>query len=103
MEATMTITVRPNWLSALPLRALARPFIFVDGTEHPVTWGVPWKTSMEACRHVVSAGIRYRGSNKLLGSSPSSYTMREGQEIFLVARNGLLNHSPFGITEVPSK
>ena len=100
MTPSLKVTVAPYWLSSIFLRAFANPFVLVDGVEHPAKWGIPWKGVVEAGDHVVGAGIRYRDSGGLLGVSSATFTIRNDRETALVARNGLLNHTPFTVEEV---
>ncbi|NQD39831.1 hypothetical protein [Glutamicibacter halophytocola] len=93
-------TVEPYWLSSKFLRAFANPFVLVDGVEHLANWDIPWKGNVEAGDHVVGAGIRYRGSGGPLGVSSATVTIRNDREAALVARSGLLNHTPFTVEEV---
>lgn len=101
MPSSPVITVRPHWISSTFLRVFAKPFVSVDGVEHPMQWGFPWKSVVEAGDHVVSAGIRYRGSESLMGQSPTTFTVGKDHETTLIARNGLLNHTPFSLTNIP--
>lgn len=100
MQASLKITVRPFWLSAPFLRIFAGPFVLIDKTEHTARWGVPQTFSLPVGDHIVAAGIRYRGSKTLLGSFPVTVTLRSDRETTLEASNGLLNHTPFTLSEV---
>ncbi|MBM7767724.1 hypothetical protein [Glutamicibacter nicotianae] len=100
MPSSLVINVRPHWISSAFLRVFAKPFVSVDGVEHRAQWGVPWKSVVEAGDHVVSAGVRYRGSESLMGQSPTTFIVGENHETTLIARNGLLNHTPFSITKI---
>lgn len=102
MTPSLKVTVAPYWLSSIFLRAFANPFVLVDGVEHPATWGTPCKGIVEAGDHVVGTGIRYRGCGVVLGVSSATFTIRNDRETALVARNGLLNHTPFTVEEVPA-
>lgn len=98
MPAHLVLTVRPHWLGAWFLRMAARPVVVVNDIEHAASWGSPCTVALPAGRHSVAAGIRYRGTEALLGTCPVRITVRQDEDQKLLATNGMLNHEPFRIT-----
>ncbi|RAX49410.1 hypothetical protein DQ353_10265 [Arthrobacter sp. AQ5-05] len=98
MPAHLVLTVHPHWLGAWFLRMAARPVVVVNDIEHAACRGSPCKVALPAGRHSVAAGIRYRGTEALLGACPARITMADDEDQKILATNGMLNHKPFRIT-----
>ncbi|MGN6444053.1 hypothetical protein [Amnibacterium sp.] len=97
-SAAVSVVVRPYWLSSWFLRAFARPFVVVDGREHPARWSRPLRVQVRAGARSIGAGIRYPGTRRLLGYRPLTVDATPGEQVELLARNGPLNSEPFFMT-----
>ena len=100
MTAEIVVTVRANWLTWVLLRWAARAIVVIDDAETVVPWAQARTFAVEPGEHAVSAGVRYRGFNQLLGQDPVRVTVTAGQRVELIARNGLMNNEPFYIKPV---
>jgi hypothetical protein len=100
VAGSIGVTVRPYWLGAWFLRLMSRPFVRVDGAEHPTRWGVPSPIAAEPGSHTVACGIRYRGFSGLLGARNVKVRVNEGQTLHMIAKNGPLNSEPFYVEPV---
>lgn len=99
MTGTISIEVRPHWVSGWFLRWAAKPFVRVDGEERPVTWRRPWSVAVDEGDHEVAAGIRYTTGSRLLGTQPREVRVDAGQTLALVAQNGSTNGSRFTVRQ----
>ena len=96
--ACLILTVSPHPVAVWFLRPAARPVVLVDGIEHPGAWGKPCTVQLVAGTHEVAAGLRYRGTRAVLGTTPIRVTLAEDETREMVAVNGIANHTPFTIT-----
>lgn len=78
MTGTISIEVRPHWVSDWFLRWAARPFVRVYGEERPVVWRQPWSITVDEGDHQVAAGIRYTTASRLLGAQPREVRVKDG-------------------------
>ncbi|WP_415973157.1 hypothetical protein [Rhodococcus sp. 077-4] len=95
MEATIEIEFAPHWVNAWLVRTFARPFVTIDGVEHPMSWTEPSTYAVEPGSHDIAAFIRYRGTKSALGIGRRTVTVALGEHPKLKARNGWANHMPF--------
>ncbi|OZC97315.1 hypothetical protein CH275_24490 [Rhodococcus sp. 06-235-1A] len=92
---TIEIEFAPHWVNAALVRALARPFITIDGVEHRQSWTASSTYALEPGSHDLTAFIRYRGTRAALGTGRRTVSIDAGEHVSLRARNGWANHMPF--------
>jgi hypothetical protein len=74
---------------------LARPYVRVDGQEHPLAWAREETMPLTAGAHRLETFIRYRGTRIDLGTGRLDITVVPGQQVRVEAKNGVLNGTPF--------
>lgn len=90
----LRVRARAHWVNALVLRPLTRPFLRLDGREHPLAWGRTTEFPVPAGPHLVETFVRYRGTPWNLGTGTLRVDVRDGEDVDVLARNGPLNHQP---------
>lgn len=99
MDAAIVITVKAYWIGRWFVHPLARAFVLIDGAERQVEWSTATRIAVEPGRHMVAAGIRYKGiRSTLLGARAVPAEVKLGKTVDLLAVNGVLNHEPFYVT-----
>ncbi|MCI2238480.1 hypothetical protein MO973_17400 [Paenibacillus sp. TRM 82003] len=81
-------------MNAIVLLPCTRPFLRLDGQEHPLTWGQTSSFPLTVGPHLVETFIRYRGTPWPAGTGRLHVEVGEGEDIDVLARNGPLNHQP---------
>lgn len=92
--ANLTVAPRPHWVNAWLLRTAARPYLRLDGAEHALDWGQACTLPITPGTHVLQTFWRYRGFRLALGTGTLQLTVRTGEDVLVLARNGPLNHQP---------
>lgn len=92
--ARLRLRARPHWVNAVVLRPFTRPFVRLDGQEHPLGWGRTELFPLTAGPHLIETFLRYRGTPWPTGTGRLRLDVRDGEEVEVLARNGPLNHQP---------
>ncbi len=100
--ARLSFLARPHWMNALLLRAAARPYLRLDGTEHTLAWGRTSVFTLEPGQHTLEAFWRYRGTGAPLGTGTLQVQVQQDEEAIVEARNGPLNHQPLQLRRRPT-
>jgi len=95
VTSALEITIRGHWLNGWFLYLLGKPVVVIDGGEHGARWRAAARVPVEAGKHAVAVGFRYRGTPWLLGTRERSYVVPENGTLRLSAMNGPLNREPF--------
>lgn len=98
--AVIALTMRAHWFSSWFLFWAARPYMVLDSVEHRMRWGHQVKADVAPGRHKIGGGIRYHGIASLLGVQAVEFDVAAGEVVRFVARNGVMNSTPFKITGV---
>lgn len=92
--ACLTVLARPHRVNGWLLRLAAQPYLRLDGVEHSLTWDEACAIRVVPGAHTLQTFWRYRGVRSPLGTGTLTVEAREGGELFVLARNGPLNHQP---------
>lgn len=92
--ASLTVLARPHWVNGWLLTPAARPYLRLDGVERPLAWGEPCTVRVAPGVHTLQTFWRYRGVRSPLGTGTLTVEAHEGGDLFVLARNGPLNHQP---------
>ena len=92
--ACLTVLARPHRVNGWLLRLAARPYLRLDGVERPLTWGAARTFRVAPGAHTLQTFWRYRGVRSPLGTGTLTVQAHDGGELFVLARNGPLNHQP---------
>ncbi|WP_432489149.1 hypothetical protein [Kineococcus sp. SYSU DK018] len=98
----LSVLARPHWVNAWLLRSTARPYLRLNGTEHPLTWGRTGTFLLQPGTHVLEAFWRYRGTRAPLGTGTLRVQVHQDEEVLVEARNGPLNHQPLQLRRRPT-
>jgi hypothetical protein len=79
------------------IREFARAFVSVGGVEHEVVWRRETVIAATPGATNVAVYFRYRGSRTALGTGTCRVDVASGETVHLVARNGVLNQTPFTV------
>lgn len=82
------------------IRGLAVPFVSVDGRETQATWSEGAKLDVDPGDHDIAGYFRYRGFRSHLGEGHCSVSVGQDDDIHVVARNGVMNQTPFRLAIV---
>ncbi|GIH18652.1 hypothetical protein [Rugosimonospora africana] len=89
---------QPSRVNGWFLKAFARPYVSVGGTEHAGSWSAPVTVEAPVGTQRVCAYVRYRGTRWNLGARPTVVDVEPGSRITLTARNGWANSSTFTLS-----
>jgi hypothetical protein len=95
VASALELTARAHPVNAWLLYTVAKPVLVIDGQEHPVRWRERALVPVDAGKHSVAVGFRYRGTPWLLGVRERAYVVPEDGTLSLSAMNGPLNNEPF--------
>jgi hypothetical protein len=91
------VTFRLSWVNGWFIRAFARAFVSINGSEHAAGWA--GETIVEVSPGMVEARafLRYRGVRTALGTGAYRLEVTHGTTVHLVVRNGVMNQTPFTV------
>lgn len=99
MNGTVSLEFRLNPVNGWFIRAFANPVVKIDGGPVPASWKNRGVYSLALGRHVIAASLMYRGTTILLGTGELDFELtQENQECSVIARNGLMNQTPFHLS-----
>jgi hypothetical protein len=94
----LVVTVRPSLVASWFHHLLTRPFVDIDGIEHPVAWGTTALHVGPGARRI-SVFFRYRGQHAArLGEGGAELPAVGPQGLRVRAQLGVRNGSPFHVT-----
>ncbi|MBT2503886.1 hypothetical protein [Curtobacterium sp. ISL-83] len=97
-EGMITVQFKLNPVNGWFIRALADPFVSIDGDEQKATWSSGATIRVPAGVHRVVAFFRYRGTSSALASASLDVDVAGQEQQRITARNGVMNQTPFRLT-----
>jgi hypothetical protein len=94
-ECTPLVAFKPNVVNGWFLRLFARAFAEVNLEETVCTWSGLTSITAQARPIHVTTFVRYRGTRVRLGSGSLDFVGVAGASYTVVARNGVMNQTPF--------
>lgn len=97
-QAVVRVLFRPNWVNGWFFRLAAKPYALVAGGEHECDWKSPTDLNVDAGKLRVAVYVRYRGTRSNLGTGIFDGNISAKETLALVARNGVMNQTPFRVS-----
>jgi hypothetical protein len=94
-ECTLLVSFKGSWVNGWFLRIFTRAFVDVNGEEVACPWREITSISVAPGAVHLTSFIRYRGTSPRLGSGSIEFVGTAGAQYRLVARNGVMNQTPF--------
>ncbi|MEF2979405.1 hypothetical protein [Subtercola sp. YIM 133946] len=94
-ECTLLVAFKPNVVNGWFLRLFAQAFAEVNLKENVCAWRGLTRITAETGSIHVTTFIRYRGTRVRLGSGSLDFMGAAGASYTVVARNGVMNQTPF--------
>lgn len=94
-SARLDVTFNPNAVNGWFLRAAAKPYVEINGAEHPCRWSGSTTVAVEPGEVTVATYVIYRGTRAHLGTGSTTLQLEPGAEVRVEAKNGVMNQTPF--------